>query len=247
MSKIGMVLDAHYPDDIRVRKEANALLPKGYEIVLICYGRKGQPAEEVVNGILVKRIINVENKLVKTFHNSWMALTRQHLFFASNLSRIVKEEGIKALHVHDLPLANTSLKVARKHNIPLVLDLHENYPAMVDHNRQHQISLIQKINYNLLFRYQPWFRYERKMIHKADYVITVVEEMKERIMAMHGLPEEKIHIVGNFEEKEFWENRVLRSDEIDPLIDKNKYNLLYIGGLGAHRGLDTVLKGMTLL
>lgn len=247
MRKIGMVLNAYYPDDIRIRKEANALMAKGFETVLICYKKRGELEEEFVGGIKVRRIIEVNNKLVKTFHDSWIAMTKVHLFFTAKLSRIVEEEKIEVLHIHDLPMANTGIKVARKFDIPVVLDLHENYPAMVDFNRQFQTRWIQKINFNIFYQYNAWFSYERKMVKRVNHILTVVQEMKDRLVKMHGIEANKIIIVGNEEEKEFWKKIDTREKEVSTILSKGKYNLLYVGGLGPHRGLDTAIKGIGLI
>lgn len=242
-----MILNAHYPDDIRVRKEANALIASGFEIMLICYRREGEKEKEMVGGIDVRRVIEVNNKVTKTFYDSWIAMTKNHLFFTRILKGIVKDNAIGVFHVHDLPMANTVYKVANKFKIPLVLDLHENYPAMVDFNRQFQTRWIQKINFNLFYRYQPWFKYERKMVDRADIVLTVVEEMKHRLMEMHRLEDKKIVIVGNEEEKSFLDSNASEVAIAKRMLPERFFNVLYIGGLGPHRGLDTAIKGIDLL
>ena len=47
------------------------------------------------------------------------------------INQFIRKNQLDALHVHDLPLAGTALEAARSHRIPIVLDLHEDYPAML--------------------------------------------------------------------------------------------------------------------
>ena len=51
-----MVLPGHFPPDIRVGKEARTLIAEGHVVYLVCMGKAGQPSEESLNGIIVKRI-----------------------------------------------------------------------------------------------------------------------------------------------------------------------------------------------
>ena len=57
MKKVGMILDGHYPPDVRVENEALVLIEQGWEVHLLClqYG-KDLPQEEVRKGIKVHRI-----------------------------------------------------------------------------------------------------------------------------------------------------------------------------------------------
>ena len=53
---ICMFLEGYFPPDIRVEKEAEALLSAGHRIFLISQGKKGLPAFEKINNINVIRV-----------------------------------------------------------------------------------------------------------------------------------------------------------------------------------------------
>jgi len=44
-----------FPQDLRVRREAYALTSAGYRVTVICPSAKGQPSNEIVNGVAVYR------------------------------------------------------------------------------------------------------------------------------------------------------------------------------------------------
>jgi len=46
-----------------------------------------------------------------------------------SIDRYVLDNGLDVLHVHDLPAVASALSVARRRGIPVVYDMHENYPA----------------------------------------------------------------------------------------------------------------------
>ena len=56
--RIGMILDGSYPNDIRVRKEAESLVENGKTVLVICPKKRGDLKEEIINGVLVYRIGN---------------------------------------------------------------------------------------------------------------------------------------------------------------------------------------------
>ncbi|MBV8813718.1 MAG: hypothetical protein JO271_04445, partial [Verrucomicrobia bacterium] len=58
--KILMLVQNRFPSDPRVRNEAALLRHEGYDITVACLKRKGEKTTEIVNGIRVYRIPEVE-------------------------------------------------------------------------------------------------------------------------------------------------------------------------------------------
>ena len=55
MSKILMVLDHEFPHDVRVEKEINSLLNKGYEVHIACFTFENRPLLEKWKNIVIHR------------------------------------------------------------------------------------------------------------------------------------------------------------------------------------------------
>lgn len=246
--RIGMILGIRFPPDIRVEKEAKALLNSGYKIHLLASSRKdsSEPLEEYVGRVLVRRVplipkgfhfaylehIMSSLRFYSTFHNP---------YWAKHIEHYCRDFKIDALHVHDLPLIATAFSVARRLDIPVVADLHENYPeGLRIWANGRKVSWSEQVKCNP----SRWAKYERKILQKVDQIIVVVDEAKERLLSQ-GLPPEKIKVIYNAEDPEFWEKC-----EIDERIVRkyrDAFVVSYIGGFGPHRGIDCAIKAMSLV
>lgn len=242
--KIGMVLNAFYPHDIRVSKEVSALIDAGYEVSLLCYKRKGEPSDERVGGVQVRRVWIGESKTAEGLWDMVNACFFYHPRIGGALKRFVREFGIDILHVHDLPLAGTVASVAAKSGLPWILDLHENYPEAVRVWFGWRTNPLIRLKNRIFFNPVYWQNLEGVAVRSADGVVAVVEEMKERLVGLHGIPEHKIRVVSNTESSEF----------LDQPLQENIYGdlsgsfiLLYSGYIGPHRGVDTVIRAMAHL
>lgn len=237
-----MVLDAPYPEDGRVTKEAVALMRAGHHVCLLCVRRPGEPARETVGGVAVTRITRGVSLFAKTAWDSITALTWRHPVFAWALGDFARAEHLDALHVHDLPLAGTVAAAAKTAGILWVLDLHENYPAGLQTWFSHKTNPIVKLKNRAVMTYDRWLAYEGRMVRSATAVITVVEEMRSRVCAVHGVPPARVAVVTNSEWRDFFE-QFPELPEVSQAYP-GEYVLLYLGYYGPHRGLDTVIEAM---
>ena len=112
-----MMLNARYPSDIRVRKEAEALIVAGIEVHLLSLKGKGDQPLEVVDGINVHRISAGTNNYELAFWDVVMSLHHLHPRFKTAAIEILSKEQISIVHVHDLPLAGTALSIKKRMNI----------------------------------------------------------------------------------------------------------------------------------
>jgi glycosyltransferase involved in cell wall biosynthesis len=239
--RILMLLNAPYPADIRVKKEADALIQGGFEVYLLCLRKKGQSTTEVFEGIRVHRIDAGKNNYQLAFWDVVMSLNFIHPKFLIAARKILKSEKIDFVHVHDLPLNGTALKLRQHFAIKVVADFHENYPEALKTWFKWKKNPIARLKNNLFMNSQRWTRFEKETCEKADAVIAVVDEMKHRLVSGYGTPPGKIRIVTNTEDKNFIRQQV------DELIYGNlasKFILTYSGGIGPHRGVDVAIRGM---
>ena len=122
-----MVVDASYPNDIRVRKEAESLVDSGKKVVVICPHKKGNAKSETINGVAVFRIGNNYSNAKKGLHDIFESAFNINLLFFFGIKKAIKTYDIEYLHIHDLPLAGTGYKFKAKVK-KLILDMHENHP-----------------------------------------------------------------------------------------------------------------------
>lgn len=240
---IGMLLNGNYPADIRVRKEAETLVENNHLVFVLCKRNPNEKVYEVVNGVQVIRKINYKNLAHEGSIDVIASVSFMHPFFKKELPYFIKENKIEVLHVHDLPLAKTAFLAARKKHLKIVLDLHENYPAALMTWFSWRKNPIIRLKNNLFFSYNRWRKYESRIIKKFDVLITVVDEMKKRLIEQHKISDEKIVIVPNSEKKEFIKNFDDSAANYYTGLE-DKFIISYVGGFGPHRGLHTAILGM---
>jgi len=227
--KILMVLEHEFPPDIRVEKEALSLIDAGHEVHLACSTTKHKPPEEKYKGIYIHH----QHLSVFTYKSSIGCLNFPFYFnFWRNFTKhLFKKYSFDIIHIHDLPLAQIGIEIKKKHNIPFILDLHENYPSLLE-EAQHTKTFLG----NIFFSSKQWRKYEAYCTKQADNVITVVQEMKNRIINL-GIASEKIIVLEN-------------TPDLEELISipskpkSNKIHLIYVGGLNIHRGLQIIIRGL---
>ena len=59
-ARILMMVENYFPQDTRVKNEATLLTEAGYQVSVIALRRKGQVATEMVNGVQVYRVPQLE-------------------------------------------------------------------------------------------------------------------------------------------------------------------------------------------
>jgi len=245
MMKVGIVLQSNYPFDIRVQKIAKTLVYAGFEVHILCLLGNKKQYFEIIDRIQIHRVNIPRRNYISKFWTVVNALTSIHPLWLKVVDKFVETNKIDILHINGLPLANTALRMKKKYKIKVIVDLRENYPAAFQIWNKWENNIIKKIVNKILFNYNRWTKYEKNACLKVDKIITVVEEMKERIMQMYRIPDEKIIVVTNTEELKF-----IKESKVDKNIMeryKSRFIISYIGGFGPHRGLDTAIEGMTYI
>jgi glycosyltransferase involved in cell wall biosynthesis len=244
--RIGMVLENPFPPDIRVEKEMIALKRRNHELFLLCRGTAGQALGELSPLACIVRLPPAHQSIVKRcFNIAHQWITSRNKEWESAILRFIKDKGIEAVHVHDLPLASSAISAARKTGIPVVVDLHEIYPEMVRSIlsfREAPIGISRRLWFSLLSP-RWWGGVERKVVRDADRVVVVIEESKRRLIEM-GITEEKVFVVTNVTDiDEFTQ----QASTVQP-VKKSAFTVCYVGGVdGANRGLHNLVKAWPLV
>ncbi len=255
--RIGMVLDQPFPPDARVEREGIALVEAGYEVHLLCPVHPDEPEQRQQRefnhkGIHVHRVVPEEVNFFVPFLGTTTRLPYRGLIKNLNRSlwnidtvwhtlirRFVHRFEIDILHIHDLRLVSTGLAVAKRHDLPVVADLHENYPALMEMFKGRTNPARGKK------QRVKWEAIQKDCTTRADQVITVSQEMKE-ILIRQGLAEEKITVLPNTVDIEKF-----RSFPVDPAVIaqfEGKFVLSYVGHINnTHRGIHTLLEALALV
>jgi len=236
-----MILKRYFPPDIRVEKEARSLIRAGHNIYLLSLGKIGMPSRENINGINVIRISSPKSFINKAWSFFWFNLFFENIFWEKNLEYIAKQYKIDIIHVHDLLLVKSAVIISKKLNIPIIADLHENFPEGIRAWRKIKIPLKNRL-FNSILPIWRWKIYEKSTLNHVDEIITVVDESKVHYINDCKIPSEKITVLMNVEDLEEFYN--LKIDENLVTKYKNNFIISYIGGFGTHRGIDIAIRSM---
>jgi glycosyltransferase involved in cell wall biosynthesis len=199
MSYICMVVDGAYPQDIRVRKEAEALASFGKKVLVVCPRKKNDCQKETLNGVEVFRIGANYTNTKKGIYDIIESVSNLNPFFYRGLKKVCNEYKIDFLHIHDLPLAGTGLRFRTKVKRALYLDLHENFPEALKTWFDWRKSVLIKLKNRLFMHPEKWSKKEEIFCNAYDKVICVVEEMKQKLITNFGIDKNKLVVVSNFE------------------------------------------------
>lgn len=236
--QILMLLQSDFPPDIRLEKEIQALNENGYLVYLLCNNKSNKARIEAYgNKFRVLRLPhfrfggrNLQPILAMPvfFNPIWLLFT----------IKLLIKYRISFIHVHDLPLALTAIMAAGLFRIPVIFDLHENYPAALE-------VWGKKGFLPILFR-NPWLsrKLEQFCLRLADRIIVVIDEHKELLISRTIKPE-KIFIVGNTVEIEKYSSFRVNSDIVAKF--KKNYVLTYVGNFSPERELEVAIEAIKFL
>lgn len=232
--RIGMLLDKTFPPDPRVENEALTLIEAGHEVFLFCLTYDARFNDENYKEIQVKRYKS--NKLTYKLSALAYELPFYATFLKPKIEHYLSENHIDVIHIHDMRIAGAVFAINKKSKLPVVLDLHDNFPEVMK-----EYPHLKKFPGKYIIRPKKWLKKEQEFIEKADRVITVspefVTEIKNRLE-----DKKKVVLVPNAVRKSFF-----NTIEIDQTISdkfKNDFVLLYIGDTGLRRGLQTAIEAI---
>jgi glycosyltransferase involved in cell wall biosynthesis len=224
-----MISQSSHPDP-RVRREAEALADKGYEVDIICYAeQKSEPKKEKFGSITVYRILLERrfDSVPKYFFYSMLFFIRT--FFKLQILSLVR--GYDLIQIHNMPDFHVFTALFQKlAGIPVVLDLHDLTPELFESKwegkKSSSILGIVKFAEMISCRF-------------TDKLITVTDACKENL-TNRGIHPDKITIVMNTPD-----NRIFRYDNNRgyKIIKKNA-KLIYHGTVAERFGLHVAIQAL---
>ena len=225
---------AHNP---RMLKENGTYIEAGAEVFALVVGE--QRDEDLVDDIKGATLITY--RLPR-----WRALrakiASQALFrsrdFRTAIERAIAEHSPDIIQAHDMFVAGSAL--AARPPIPVVLDLHEHYPAATEVYRTAYPTLKRALFGAFQYR-RRMERIETRYINKSALTLTVTEEATERVI--NKCPSATVATVPNVERQGFG----VAGSVADEPRRAAEFSMTYVGSFENHRGLDTVVRAVALM
>jgi glycosyltransferase involved in cell wall biosynthesis len=248
--KVLMLVENHFPSDVRVRNECELLRENGYEITVICLRRNGQKRSEIVGGIRVYRVPKMEffektpverqsplqRRWIKC--KAFLGYVGEYAYFTSCClvisSYVAARYGIDVIHAHNPPdtlfLAALPFKLMGK---KFVFDHHDLAPELY------------QSRYGRKGRVVLWgLRWAEMLSLKlADVTIATNESYKEIQVKRGGVHPDKSFVVRNGPNLD----RMTVVAPSERLQRMGKSILCYIGCLNPQDGLDYLLRALSHL
>lgn len=237
--RVGMLLDKPFPPDPRVANEARSLVQAGHEVHLLCLRHNDQtPEREEWQGVNLHRV-KIGQWLYRKLSAVSLELKVYNWYLRGPLERFLSEQRIEVLHTHDLPMVAEGLRASRRAGIPLVADLHENWPAALK-----TYDYAQRFPGNIMISPPRWEQHEREILPRSERIVVVVDEAKERLIDL-GIDAEKIAVVQNTVEADEFQGFGI--DESITGRFRDRFVISYLGGFDRHRGIEMLVDAMPKL
>jgi glycosyltransferase involved in cell wall biosynthesis len=232
------VWDDEYPWDVRTEKVCAALTAHGHEVHLVARNRRWAPRSERLAEGIVHRMPpwralgkRVDGALAfpAFFNPRWVSL----------LTRTVRSVRPDVIIARDLPLCPTALHVGRKFGLPVILDMAENYPALVRSNWEAgRHSLLDYAVRNPA----AVSAVERYCVSRVARTLVVIEESGERLVRDLGASPDSIDVVSNTPPR-------ARAEQArrGPRASNAPLELVYLGIFEVPRGIGEMLDAVARL
>jgi len=234
-----MVLDKEIPPDPRVENEARYLSKSGFNVFIFSLNFSDLPEEEHYQNFTIYRR-SISKALAKKISAIVNTFPLYYWILGSWVAEFIKYYNIDVLHLHDLYTIPIGQKATRRIDIPIVVDLHENYPAAIQAYEWANTFVGKK-----LVKPHKWAKLEGTYLDSVDKVIVLSESYKTQLLHKYKeLQPENLFIYPNVPDL-----KVLQSyPDYEVLSEfRNRFILLYFGIISERRGLHTCLKALSLL
>lgn len=224
--------------DIRADKENQTYRNAGAKIATLVVGTADDLSSKYPDP-LVNFISQPLRKWRATLSKVEVQARFDSFVVAHQIRAAIRDFKPDLLHVHNMFIARPAQRAAGR--IPVVLDLHENDPGAAPIYRSAYPRIKRVIFASCQFD-RRIKRFEKRAVDRSQAVITVTEEATSRVetFASH----QRIFTVPNFEVRDFGSNDP-RSEHY-PTRREGVLNIVYVGGFGPHRGLETLVRGVGL-
>ena len=233
MKKILMVVYSYFPQDVRPRREAEALINAGYTVDIICLRLPDQTKFENIFGVDTYRVNIFKSRSSRRKYIFLYASFFIRSFFL--LNRLFLKNRYAVIHVHNMPDFLVFLGVFPKlFGSKVILDLHDPTPEML-------ITKFAEDRDSWLTKMLKW--QEKASIKFAHKIITTNKSFVDKFVS-RGCPPDKINIVMNSPQESIFNRFVNKSKEKS---DEDKYVVMYHGIIITRYGFEELLNAVNLL
>jgi glycosyltransferase involved in cell wall biosynthesis len=232
---VGIILINDLSIDVRVLNEINILKEK-FSIHVLCGAERIQHPDKLADldltlvqtGSIVDKFRFISDTTLGLFQSFWK----------KKIKKFIREIQPDLLHVHDLYMLPPAILSAHGKDLPVIVDLHENYHAAFQ-----TYSWTKKFPHRLFVNYGHWKKVEKEFLPKAEGIIALSEEYKDLLQKQYPkLNSTSFAIYPNVPDMEFFNQQESAEENRDSTL-----RIFYFGMIGRSRGLHIASRGVRLL
>ncbi|WP_420318306.1 glycosyltransferase [Ekhidna sp.] len=233
--KVGVIVDNEYSSDVRVKREVRLLKTLGYEVYILCLSfNKIFSYQE--DGVFISPLfISKKHKNILYFLMNTIPL--YEWWWRKRIKRFLNVYKPQIVHTHDLYMSKCVRQGIKdsKWDIPMILDLHENYPHAIQ-----SYKWTQGFIRTLLVQPKKWIKKEARYLSYADRLVVLSQDFKDSLLERYpNLKEENLLVFPNVVDTEEFDQFEVKSIETE-LPEKPR--VLYFGIVADRRGIFRSLK-----
>lgn len=227
MASVLLAAYTNYRRDPRVKREAEALVEAGHQVIVLSSRQPGEPNCEIVNGVEVRKVPTLGNK--KT--SALFYVADYGVFFIWLFFHLSWHAGrYQLIHVNNMPdFLVFAACIPKALGRPVIHDIHDLMPEIYSEKFRlgdgHWMIWLLKIQ-------------ERWAGKFATAVLTVEERLRD-ILSERGIPRDKIQVLMNLPD-----DRIFTPRDAQP--PTNTFTIIYHGTLARRLGLDVAIHAVNL-
>lgn len=226
--KVLYIWKGSYPWDVRTAKFCNTLAKNNYEVHLLARWSGEELEREILDNINIHRVgfkRSSKSSLPIPFNPVWI----------SSIKNKIHEISPDLIIVREIILAEDAGKLARKNNIPVLMDMAENYPAAMRDWKKYNANKLSKF---MMHDLKIPDKVEKRALKYMDKVIIVCEEQIQRLNDEYNYPKKNITIVHNTPDKDIF--------EIQEVNNNDKIVIGHHGYLTAEKSIKNLILGFMI-
>jgi glycosyltransferase involved in cell wall biosynthesis len=231
--RVCVVAHSRYPQDPRVRREALAAIDRGYEVDAFLLRHPGDRAEEIVDGVHVRRL-PVEHRPGASKPQMLVEYLRFTLSVTWAVARSSWRHPYAIVHVHNPPdFLVVAALLPKLRGAKVVLDIHDISSDMYAMRSGGRSGSLVGRALNAM---------ERLSAAVSDAVVTVHEPYRSRLID-HGVPADKLAVVMNSLDERTLETggSIARSTP-----NERAFRVIYHGTVTWHYGVSLLVEAVAI-
>jgi glycosyltransferase involved in cell wall biosynthesis len=225
MARVLMAAYTNYRRDPRVRREAEALVEAGHNVVFLARWQRGEPRREIIGGVEVVKTIGLMDKCTSFAE---YVIDYATFFLMINIHLLRHPFRYRLIHINNMPdFLALAAWLPRLMGRPVIHDVHDLMPELY----------LEKFAAGENHWAVRALRVQERWAGKFASAVLTVEDRLKDILSRRGIPRSKIHVLMNLPDERIFARRANPPTK----AASAPFLMVYHGTLARRLGLDVAI------